>query len=50
MNISTEQLIRELAGTVQPIRPLARPHLRAGAWLVISLVYIGLIVHNAGAA
>jgi hypothetical protein len=44
MNISTEQLIRELAGTVQPIRPLARPHLRAGAWLVISLVYIGLIV------
>jgi hypothetical protein len=44
MNLSTEQLIRELAGTVQPIRPLARPHRRAGAWLVISLVYIGLIV------
>ena len=45
MNRSTEQLIRELAGTAQPVRPLARPYLRAGAWLAISLVYIGLIVY-----
>jgi hypothetical protein len=45
MNRSTEQLIRELAGAAQPVRPLACPHLRAGAWLVISLAYIGLIVY-----
>src|SRR5262245_58721563 len=45
MNRSTEQLIRELARTAQPVRPLGRPYLRAGAWLMISLVYIGLIVY-----
>lgn len=44
MNRSTEQLIRDLAGTARPVRPLARPHVRAGVWLALSLIYVAAIM------
>lgn len=44
MNRSTEQLIRDLAKTAQPVRPLPRPHVRAGIWLALSVVYIGIVM------
>jgi hypothetical protein len=40
----TETLIRELAGRTSPVRPLARPWVRAAAWLGIALPSALLVV------
>lgn len=47
----TETLIRELAGRTSPVRPLARPWVRAAAWLAIAvpsalLVVVMMSVHG----
>ena len=44
MTKDTEQLIRRLAARVEPVRPLARPSVRTGAWLAISLPYVGMMI------
>jgi hypothetical protein len=44
MNRSTEQLIQDLAATARPVRPLARPHVRAAIWLALSLGYVAAIM------
>ena len=40
----TETLIRELAGRTLPVRPLARPGVRAAAWLAIAVPSALLVV------
>ena len=44
MTRDTEQLIRQLAGRANPVRPLARPYARAGVWLALSVFYIALVL------
>jgi hypothetical protein len=44
MNADTNQLIRELAENVAPVRRPARPFIRALAWFAISFVYIAICV------
>ena len=40
----TQQLIRRLAESAEPVRPLPRPWIRAAAWLGVSLPFLGLII------
>jgi hypothetical protein len=40
----TEQLIQHLAESVTPTRPLARPSIRTGAWLAISIPYLAVVL------
>ncbi len=40
----TENLIRSLADSIQPVRPLPRPWIRAAAWLALSAAYIGIVL------
>jgi len=44
MSQSTENLIRKLAHDSAPIRPLARPWIRAVVWLTISTLYMAIVV------
>src|SRR5215471_18085179 len=44
MSPSTENLIRELAHNSVPVRPLARPWIRAVGWLTISGIYMAIVV------
>lgn len=44
MNRTTEQLIRDLAANARPVRPLARPYVRAGVWLALSVVYVAAVM------
>ena len=44
MSQSTENLIRKLAHNSVPIRPLARPWIRAVGWLTISGIYMAIVV------
>ena len=44
MSPSTENLIRKLADNSTPVRPLARPWIRALGWLTISGIYMALVV------
>jgi hypothetical protein len=44
MSRSTENLIRKLAHNSAPIRPLARPWIRAVGWLTISGIYMAIVV------
>ena len=44
MKVSTENLIRSLAETAEPVRPLARPWIRTAAWLALAIPYVALVV------
>jgi len=44
MSQSTENLIRKLVDNSVPIRPLARPWIRAVGWLTISGIYMAIVV------
>ena len=44
MSQSTENLIRKLGHNSAPIRPLARPWIRALGWLTISGIYMAIVV------
>jgi hypothetical protein len=44
MSESTENLIRKLAHQSSPVRPLARPWIRAMGWLTISGIYMAIVV------
>jgi hypothetical protein len=44
MSQSTENLIRQLAYNNAPVRPLARPWVRAMGWLTISGIYMAIVV------
>ena len=44
MSQSTENLIRRLAYSSAPVRPLARPWVRAMGWLTISGIYMAIVV------
>jgi hypothetical protein len=44
MTADTKQLIRQLAQNANPVRPLARPHTRAAAWLGLSISYIFVVL------
>jgi hypothetical protein len=43
MTGDTGQIIRQLAESVRPVRPLARPSARAAGWLALSVSYIGVV-------
>ncbi len=40
----TEGLIRRLAQSAEPVRPLPRPWMRAARWLALSLPYVAAVV------
>jgi hypothetical protein len=42
--VDTEKLIRNLAASAEPVRPLPRPWLRTAGWLALSIPYIALVV------
>src|SRR2546427_11978462 len=44
MTGDTTRLIQQLAGNVQPVRPLRRPWMRTVAWLAVSIPYVAIIV------
>jgi hypothetical protein len=44
MGQSTENLIRQLTYNSAPLRPLARPWVRAMGWLTISGIYMAIVV------
>jgi len=44
MSQSTENLIQKLAHNSVPIRPLARPWIRAAGWLVLSGIYLAIVL------
>ena len=44
MSPSTEDLIRKLAYNSVPVRPLARPWIRALGWLTMSGIYLAIVV------
>src|SRR5215510_13193127 len=44
MTMDTEKLIERLAEVVEPVRPLARPWIRMGAWLLVAIPYVALVV------
>jgi hypothetical protein len=44
MTMDTEKLIGRLAEVVEPVRPLPRPWIRAAAWLLVAIPYVGLVV------
>src|SRR2546426_10364287 len=44
MTGDTTRLIQQLAGSVQPVRPLRRPWMRTVAWLAVSIPYVAIIV------
>lgn len=44
MTRNTEQLIRQLAESASPLRPLAQPYIRAAAWLALSISYIAVVL------
>jgi len=43
--MDTERLIQTLVDTATPVRPLARPWVRAALWLAIAIPYIALVVY-----
>ncbi len=43
--LETEKLIQRLADSSGPVRPLARPWVRAAAWLALAIPYVGLVVY-----
>jgi hypothetical protein len=44
MTKDTGNLIRRLAETIEPVRPLPPPWIRTGVWLVLALPYVALVV------
>ena len=40
----TERLIQQLAENVKPTRPLARPWVRTGVWLAVSVPYLAVVL------
>lgn len=44
MTQSTENLIRRLAHTLQPVRPLPRPCVRAALWFALSTPYFAILL------
>jgi hypothetical protein len=44
MTMDIEKLIERLAEVVEPVRPLPVPWIRAGAWLLVAIPYVALVV------